>query len=111
MDGNPKPDHTPTADPAHQRTVRQRTQLTMFESEHPWGPYKLFHRDDNWRGPDGSSGAYTPVIPPKWIGKDSMWVVWTQCCRNGQIPSYRISPPNHYNFTAQLIEFTTNRGS
>jgi hypothetical protein len=35
-----------------------------------------------------------------------MWIVWTQCCRNGQVPSYPITPINHYNFTAQLVNFT-----
>ena len=27
-----------------------RTQLTFWEAPQPWGPWSLFHRDDDWRG-------------------------------------------------------------
>ena len=34
-----------------------RTQLSLWEAEKPWGPWRCFHRDDDWKGPDGSSGG------------------------------------------------------
>lgn len=52
--------------PYHQATWPlsiDRTQLTLFESPNPWGPWRLFHRDDNW----GTYGDYQPVFPTKWM--------------------------------------------
>jgi hypothetical protein len=40
-----------------------RSQLTLFEAPNPWGPWRLFHRDDNW----GTYGDYQPSFPPKWM--------------------------------------------
>ena len=54
-DGYPRPDHTP--DERNGRTGHQRTQLTLVESPTPWGPFSIFHRDDDWKGADGSSGG------------------------------------------------------
>ena len=93
--GYPKPDHTTP------RTERQRTQLTLVEGPTPWGPWSTFHRDDDWRGSDGSRGAYTPVFPPAWIdreaGKD-LYIVSTQCCGTPQFGAN-----NHYDFTMQQV--------
>jgi len=96
MDGNPKPDHSP--DEKHGRTARQRTQLTLFESPKPWGPFSVFYRNDNWHGEDNSTGAYTPVFPPAWMKKKELWMVSTQCCGTPQFP-----PTNNYFFNAQLV--------
>jgi hypothetical protein len=76
-----------------------RTQLSLWEAAEPWGPWRFFHRDDDWQGPDGSSGGYTPVFPPAWVFGHTMWMVFTQCCP-GTIPG----PPNHYNFTYQQLD-------
>ena len=103
-DGNPRPDHTP--DERNSRTGHQRTQLTFVEGPTPWGPWSIFYRNDNWHGPDGSMGGYTPVFPPAWIeaweqplgaGSNDFWMVYTQCCGNPR------PPWNHYNFNAQKI--------
>ena len=80
------------------KDVHDRSQLTLWEAEQPWGPWRYFHRDDDWRGPDGSSGGYTPVFPPAWLEKDKLWMSFTQCC-----PSPGAKPPNHYNYTLQSI--------
>jgi hypothetical protein len=103
-DGNPRGQLTSsnTEGPPHPRAGdvstapnkdgHDRTQLTLWEAEQPWGPWKYFHRDDDWRGPDGSSGGYTPVLPPAWISEDgiSMWMVFTQCCP-GELTAPRCS--------------------
>eukprot|EP01062_Namystynia_karyoxenos_P060317 TRINITY_DN51879_c0_g1_i1.p1 TRINITY_DN51879_c0_g1~~TRINITY_DN51879_c0_g1_i1.p1 ORF type:complete len:546 (+),score=157.27 TRINITY_DN51879_c0_g1_i1:87-1640(+) len=94
-DGHPRPDHTP--DERNPRTGHQRTQLTLVEAPHPWGPFSVFYRDDNWRTSDGSVGGYTPVIPPAWVAEDGFWIVFTQCCGNPR------PPINHYNFNAQRV--------
>jgi hypothetical protein len=40
-----------------------RSQLSLFESETLWGPWRLFHQDDNW----GRFGDYQPIFPGKWM--------------------------------------------
>ena len=79
------------------KDVHDRTQLTLWEAREPWGPWNYFHRDDDWRGPDGSSGGYTPVFPPAWINGSHMWMSFTQCC------TQRATPVNHYNYTLQSL--------
>jgi hypothetical protein len=96
-DGMPRPDHT--VDERNARTGHQRTQLTLVEGETPWGPWKVFYRDDDWGGWDGSSGGYTPVFPPAWLEDGGLWMVFTQCCGNPR------PPLNHYNFNAQHVVF------
>ena len=93
-DGHPRPDHTP--DERNMRTGHQRTQLTLAEGAKPWGPFSIFHRDDDWRGWDGSAGGYTPVFPPAWLEDDGLWMGFTQCCNNPR------PPLNHYNFNVQV---------
>ena len=81
-----------------------RTQLSLWESPQPWGPWSFFHRDDDWQGPDGSSGGYTPVFPPAWISDSGteMWMVFTQCC-----PGKIAGPKNNYNFTYQKLTLSS----
>ena len=98
-DGAPRPDHSP--DERNARTARQRTWLTLLEADNLWGPWRVFHSDDDWRYSDGSSGAYTPIFPPAWISAadNSLWMVSTQCC--GWTPEL---PTNHYGFNAQRVD-------
>jgi len=98
MDGAPRPDHSP--DERNGRTARQRTWLQLLEAEQLWGPWSVFHSDDDWRLADGSSGAYTPVIPPAWLDEagSAFWLVSTQCCGTPEFP-----PTNHYSFNAQCV--------
>jgi hypothetical protein len=41
----------------------QRSQLTLFEAPNLWGPWSMFHRDDDW----GMYGGYQPAFPVKWM--------------------------------------------
>lgn len=75
-----------------------RSQLTVWEASEVWGPWRLAFRTDDWRGPDGSSGGYTPVIVPGWINGTELWMSFTQCC-----PDPAAKPPNHYNYTYQKL--------
>jgi hypothetical protein len=87
------------------------TQLTLYESEHPWGPWRQFYTqaEFEWGGPDSqlqgvghigapgdtfSSGAYSPDFPTAWISVDGLelMMVSTACCNfstsdpSGKIP-------------------------
>ena len=42
------------------------SQLTLYEAPEPWGPWKLFHRDDDW----GTYGDYQPNFPTQWMTED-----------------------------------------
>ncbi len=61
-DGNPRPYHTPGKWPES----ALRSQLTLFEAPEPWGPWSLFHQDDDW----GTYGDYQPCFPTKWMSAD-----------------------------------------
>jgi len=67
------------------------SQLTLFEAPEPWGPWSLFHVDDNW----GTVGDYQPNFPTKWISDDGrrMWMV-----SSGSF--------DDYNFTCQELTLT-----
>ena len=61
-EGKPRPYHTKEAWPES----CLRSQLTLFESPEPWGPWSLFYQDDNW----GTYGDYQPSFPTKWMSAD-----------------------------------------
>lgn len=61
-EGNPRPYHATGGWPES----ALRSQLTLFESPEPWGPWKLFHQDDDW----GTYGDYQPCFPTKWMSQD-----------------------------------------
>ena len=96
MDGLPRPWHQKP------EVHRHRTQLTLFEAPQPWGPFFMFHRDDDWLSPDGAAGAYCPVLPPKWMGATSAWMVSASCCALSKKARFL----HHYNFSTQLLDFS-----
>ena len=49
----------------------ERSQLTLFEAPEPWGPWSLFHIDDDW----GTYGDYQPSFPPKLMTENGQEVV------------------------------------
>lgn len=80
--GHPLPVHQMRYPEAH------RSQLTLFEAPEPWGPWKIFYRDDDW----GTYGDYQPNFPTKWISSSGRLL-------------YMVSSGswNDYNFTVQKI--------
>lgn len=54
--------------PVHQMSYPEShiSQLTLFEAPEPWGPWRLFYRNDNW----GTYGDYQPSFPTKWMTGD-----------------------------------------
>jgi len=63
-EGNPRPYHATGGWPES----ALRSQLTLFEAPEPWGPWSLFHQDDDW----GTYGDYQPSFPTKWMSADGM---------------------------------------
>ena len=53
LDGQPRPWHQ------QPHVVQHRTQLTLLEAAQPWGPFSIFHRDDDWQSPDTGPAART----------------------------------------------------
>jgi hypothetical protein len=96
MDGLPRPWHQKPA------VYRHRTQLTLFEAPQPWGPFFMFHRDDDWLSPDGAAGSYCPTFPPKWMGTTSAWMVSASCCALSTKARFL----HHYNFSTQRVDFS-----
>ena len=86
-DGNPRPYHHGIWPESI-----ERSQLTLFESENIWGPWKLFYQDDNW----GFWGGYQPNFPQKWM-------------YNGGKTMFMVSSGSYddYNFTVQRLDIET----
>ena len=85
--GKPRPYHQgPWPESTHP------SQLTLFEAPEPWGPWPLFHLDDDW----GTYGDYQPNFPTKWMSEDgkTVWMV-----SSGTF--------DDYNFTVQELTFET----
>lgn len=82
--GNPRPYHQGV----WPSTV-ERSQLTLFESPTPWGPWSLFFQDDHW----GTWGDYQPAFPPNWMF-------------NGGTTLYMVSSGSFddYNFVVQRFD-------
>jgi len=63
--GVPRPYHTGQFTDCE---TKYPSQLTLFEAPEPWGPWSLFHVDDNW----GTYGGYNPIYMTKWMSSDGL---------------------------------------
>ncbi|MBC8078742.1 MAG: hypothetical protein H7X86_00215 [Gorillibacterium sp.] len=80
MEGNPRPYHATNGWP----DSIMRSQLTLFEAPEPWGPWSLFHQDDNW----GTYGDYQPSFPTKWISEDGLTLLMAS---SGSFDDYNLT--------------------
>lgn len=46
------------------------SEMQLYESENPWGPWFLFHNDPQWGGKDHT--CYLPQIPSAWLSSDGL---------------------------------------
>ena len=46
------------------------SELTVLESDHPWGPFRLVHYDWMWYREE--AGCYCPRIPLKWFDPETL---------------------------------------
>ena len=46
----------------------------MWEAPAPWGPFRMFHMENDWGGVEAD---YTPTFPTKWMSDDGLriWMV------------------------------------
>ena len=80
----------PIDDPRYH--THDETMLCLYESEHPWGPWRAFHVQPDW-GPS----FYSPSFPAKWFEADGkrLWIV--------EAGNYR-GEPRGYEFVVQQLE-------
>jgi hypothetical protein len=62
--------HREDASPEEARTWDKESELQLYESKYPWGPWKIFYNEKPWGGTKHS--AYLPQIPNKWWSKDGL---------------------------------------
>jgi hypothetical protein len=84
-DGEPRPYH---AGEFTGGNTKYPSQLTLYESPNPWGPWACFHTDNNW----GMYGGYQLSFPAKWISGDGLIM---HMVSSGSF--------DDYNFTVQKI--------
>lgn len=46
------------------------SEMQLYESRHPWGPWSIFHNEKQWGGTDHT--CYLPQMPSAWISKDGL---------------------------------------
>lgn len=65
------------------------TDLLIFESPEPWGPFSLVHEEDYWQGREFT--PYCPRLPLKWLNDDGIsgWLQFSgSWSENGQKKLY-----------------------
>ena len=55
--------------------VEAGSELTVLESEHPWGPFRLVHYEEIWDSVEIC--PYCPRVPMKWFDADALsgWLI------------------------------------
>lgn len=58
----------------HSVAAFDHTFLALYESPKPWGPWKLFHMEDEW-----GTALYNPSLPSKWFesGGNRLWLTYS----------------------------------
>ena len=46
------------------------SEMQLYESPNPWGPWAIFHNEKLWGGPEHT--CYLPQIPSAWLSKDGL---------------------------------------
>jgi hypothetical protein len=62
--------HREDASDEEWRTWDKESELQLYESRHPWGPWKIFYNEKPWGGTKHS--CYLPQMPNKWWSKDGL---------------------------------------
>jgi hypothetical protein len=62
--------HREDATAAEWRQWDKASELQLYESEYPWGPWKIFYNEKPWGGDKHT--CYLPQIPNKWWSKDGL---------------------------------------
>lgn len=51
-------------------TTKKGSELTVLESDHPWGPFRLVHYE--WMWYNSEAGHYCPRVPLKWFDQEKL---------------------------------------
>lgn len=62
--------HKEDASDENWKTWDKSSELQLYESIHPWGPWKIFYNEKPWGG--GVHSCYLPQIPNKWWSSDGL---------------------------------------
>ena len=62
--------HTEDADTKTWSKWDKESELQLYESEFPWGPWKIFYNEKPWGG--SKHTCYLPQIPNKWWSNDGL---------------------------------------
>ncbi len=67
------------------------SELILYDSPEPWGPFTLVHHEDPWETPE--LNPYNPRLPLKWFDHERLegWMLFSGSWRSGgKTPNYRI---------------------
>jgi hypothetical protein len=62
--------HKENATKEEARKWNWESEMQLYESPNPWGPWSIFHNEKPWGGKDHT--AYLPQMPANWISKDGL---------------------------------------
>jgi hypothetical protein len=62
--------HRENATSEEARAWNWASEMQLYESVNPWGPWSIFHNEKQWGGSDHT--AYLPQMPSAWISADGL---------------------------------------
>lgn len=62
--------HSENSDTTATKRWDMESEMQLYESENPWGPWKNFYAVKPWGGKDHT--CYIPQIPTPWLSKDGL---------------------------------------
>jgi hypothetical protein len=62
--------HREAATKEEMRKWNWESEMQLYESPNPWGPWSIFHNETQWGGKDHT--AYLPQMPSYWISGDGL---------------------------------------
>jgi hypothetical protein len=62
--------HYETATIEEQKKWNWESEMQLYESENPWGPWTIFYNDKQWGGKDHT--CYLPQMPTSWLSDDGL---------------------------------------
>jgi hypothetical protein len=62
--------HRENASNEEARKWNWQSEMQLYESISPWGPWFIFHNETQWGGKDHT--AYLPQMPSSWISEDGL---------------------------------------
>jgi hypothetical protein len=82
-------------------TWDQKSELQVYESIYPWGPWKVVYNERPWGGVEHT--GYLPMMPSKWFSEDGKtgWLVFSG--------DWRTKKNEWYAFMVQQFKLTMKK--